>query len=247
VTVRLWELATAVVIVLFGALFVVGGQVIEGVVVAALGIFWTFGRAKVPEWLGPRYLRRKASLELAKIAALSVCMLAATAASAVALVEHWNRDPEGPLLDLALIGVMVLLYNDLNRRLRDVDNLILGGNAETAVAEILESLDGAEVHHNWLPENGYGNVDHFVRRSDGEWFAIETKSGWFRPENAAQAVRSALAVKSYAGAPWVTPVVCVGKAREEVREYRSGKSRVWVVSRSRLAESLPTAPSTRSW
>lgn len=244
--VRLWELATALVIVLFAALFMLGGQVIEGAVVAALGVFWALGRAKVPEWLGPHYLRRKASLELAKIAALYVCMLAAVAATVIGLLEHWNRDPEGPVLELALMGVMVLLYNDLSRRFRDVDNLVVGGDAEAAVAEALESLDGADVHHNWLTESGFGNVDHYLRRSDGEWFAIETKGGWFRPDNAAQAVRSALAVKARYEVAWVTAVVCVGKAREPVREYRTGNSRVWIVRHDHLAAWLPTARSTRS-
>jgi hypothetical protein len=247
-TVRLWELATTLLVFLLATIFLLGGQPIEGAVAAALAIFWVVGRATVPEWLGYRYVSRHAALELVRVIALVVVLLAAMATMFVALALGWNHDREGPFLFIALAGVMVLLRYEIERRFGHYENLADGGRAEVEVGEILDGLDRFDVEHNWLPSGGFGNVDHIVRReSHGAWFAIETKSGWFRVQNASQVIRNALAVKQRVDARWVTPVVCVGKAKDPVREHRQGKARVWVVRRDQLASWLPSARSTQTY
>lgn len=247
-TVRVWELASALFIFLIAAVFLLGGQPIEGAVAAALGTFWLVGRANIPQWIGYGYVRRSAAFELIRAVALCIVLLAAMATTFVAWALGWNRDPEGPLLFIALGGVMVLLRYEIERRFEHFDDLARGGDAEAAVGSALDDLDGFEVEHNWLRPDGFGNVDHIAHRlADGAWFAIETKSGWFRTQAAAQAVSNALAVKKREGVTWVTAVVCVGKATDPVREHRHGNSRVWIVRRDHLAGWLPTAPTTQTY
>jgi hypothetical protein len=248
VTVRVWEMAVA----LFGAaiafVLVFGGAIIEGVVLGSLSGYWLLGRARVPEDLGARFLHRKALAELLKALALSLVMLAVLATIVVASLLGWNRDPEGPLLFAALLGVTVLLKRDLEDRIVRIDRFERGGDAEIAVAHALATLPaGWSVEHNLLRGDGYGNVDHVVTRPDGECFVIETKSTGYRSRYLGQTVSCAIAVKKQRRLRWVSPVLCIDDPEQIPEERRLGRARVWLVDRRQLADWLLTASTTRSW
>jgi hypothetical protein len=247
-TVRLWRVGVAALAALCAALFFVTAHVFEGVTVLVVTTLWFVDRARVSEALGAEFLHHKAYLEFAKIMALAVAVFATFAAIILGLLLDWNHDPEGPILFAALAGLMYLLAREAERRLVTFENLMDGGNAEVLVSNELRRLpEGFEAEDNWLRPDGYGNVDHIVRRPDGEFFAIETKSGHFRHEAARQALWGALAVKKSRDLRWVTPVVCATKSTEPPRTVRDRNSDVWVVALADLAKWLPTARPTRRY
>jgi hypothetical protein len=224
------------------------GAVIEGVVFGCVAVLWLIGRGRVPEQLGAHFLHRKATLELLKSACLAIILLAAIATVFTATVLHWNRDPEGPVLYCALIGVMILLKRELEGRFTLIDRLQAGGSAELAVADELSRLPASwTVEHNVLRSDGRGNVDHIVTRPDGECFVVETKSGCYRIGHLGQALGCAVGIKKDRRLRWTSPVICVDDPHQRPELKSHGKSHVWVVDRHQLAEWLPSATSTRRY
>jgi hypothetical protein len=243
VTITAWRLPVAVLAVLFSLVLVLGGLVLEGVIISAVAMLWLVSHAGVAESAGIRFLHRRAYIEFAKIVLLAVLLLTAVAAIAVGFALGWNRHPEGPVMFSALYGVAILLMRELERCSKTFENHMDGGDAEVYVSELLQTLpDDWRVEENWLRPDGRGNVDHIVVRPDGTWFAIETKSHRFRHAAAAQAVGGAVAVKVAHNVPWVVPVVCVVDETQPTSERAVGRSKVWVVDRSRLLELLKTVP-----
>jgi len=242
--VALWRLPVAALGLALALVLLIGGAVFEAVIVGAVVVLWFVDRAGVPESLGARFLHRKADLELVKIVVLTAVVVAALAAMFAGFSFGWNHDSEGPVLYAALAGLMFLLMRDVDRRMDLFENLRDGGNAELLVSAELRKLpDGWECEDNWLRADEKGNVDHIVRRPDGEWFALETKSGRFRHAAASQAVGCAVAVQKARHLRWVTPVVCVGGDQLPTL-HRVGKAGVWVIGRDRLADWLPSAAPT---
>ncbi len=239
-----WSLPVAALGLMVALILVLGGEIFEAVTVGAVVVLWFVDRAGVPESLGARFLHRKASLELVKIAVLAIVAVAALAAMFAGFALGWNHDSEAPVLYAALPALMFMLVRDIERRLGLYENLRDGGDAELSVSAQLENFPADwACEDNWLRPDGKGNVDHAVGRPDGEWFAIETKSGRYRHTAANQAVGCAVAVRKARHLRWVTPVVCVGVDQEPTLQ-RVGNAHVWVVGVGRLASWLPTAAPT---
>jgi hypothetical protein len=240
-----WRLPVAALGLAAALILLLGGAIFEAVTVGAVVVLWFVDRAGVPESLGARFLHRRAALELVKVIVLAALVLAAQAAMFAGFAFGWNHDSEAPVLYAALPALMFMLVRDIERRLDLYGSLREGGDAEVLVSAELESLPADWVREdNWLRTDGKGNVDHVVRRPDGEWFTIETKSGRFRHSAAGQAVGCAVAVQQARHLRWVTPVVCVGADYPPALQ-RVGNADVWVVGRGRLAAWLPTAAPTR--
>lgn len=242
-----WRLPVAALGLALALVLLLGGAVFEAVIVAAVVVLWFVDRAGVPESLGARFLHRRADLELVKVVVLIAVLLAACAAMFSGFAFGWNHDSEGPVLYSALAGLMFLLMRDVDRRLDFFDNLRRGGAAELRVSAELEALPADWItEDNWLRPDGKGNVDHIVRRPDGEWFAIETKSGRFRHADLSQAVGSAVALRIARDLRWVTPVLCVGVVDPSPAVRRVGRADVWVVRVDQLVDLLrTTAPTSR--
>lgn len=240
-----WRLPVAALGLAVALILLLGGAIFEAVTVGAIVVLWFVDRAGVPESLGARFLHRKADLELIKIVVLSSVTVAALAAMFAGFAFGWNHDSEAPVLYAALPALMFMLVRDVETRLDLYESLRYGGDAELRVSGVLGNLPADWIcEDNWLRADGKGNVDHIVRRPDGEWFAIETKNGRYRHTAASQAVGCAVAVQKARHLRWVTPVVCVG-AEYAPTLQRVGRADVWVVSQERLAQWLPTATSTR--
>jgi hypothetical protein len=243
--ISLWRLPVAALGLALALILLIDGAVFEAVTVGSIVVLWFVDRAGVPESLGARFLHRKADLELIKIVVLAVVTVAALAAMFAGFAFGWNHDSEAPVLYAALPALMFMLVRDIERRLDLLEDLRRGGDAELLVSGVLEDLPGDWVREdNWLRADGKGNVDHIVRRADGEWFAIETKSGRFRHSAAGQAVGCAVAVQKARRLRWVSPIVCVAADYAPTLQ-RVGNADVWVVGRQQLAAWLPTATPTR--
>jgi hypothetical protein len=239
-----WRLPVAALGLAVALILLLGGAIFEAVTVGAVVSLWFVDRAGVPESLGARFLHRKATLELFKVGVLAAVTVAACAAMFAGLAFGWNHDSEGPILYAALPALMFMLVRDIEGRLDLYENLRHGGDAEVGVSAELDKLPGDwGSEDNWLRADGKGNVDHIVRRPDGEWFAIETKSGRYRHTAANQAVGCAVAVQRARHLRWVTPIVCVGVDQKPTLQ-RVGNAHVWVVGVERLAAWLPTAVPT---
>lgn len=231
-----WRLATTVLGLLLGVLFLGTGFIFEGVITASVALLWCLVHARVPESVGVRFLHHQAYLQFARLAVIVILVLAALAALAVGFVLRWNTEAQGPLLFAALAGCAVLLMREAERTVVSFDRFMDGGDAEVRVYNELRTLpDGWVSDHNWLRPDGFGNVDHIVGSPDGRWFAVETKSHWFRYRDLRQAVTGALAVKNALDVRWVTPVLCVDDRQQKTVQRRVGNAFVWVVDREKLA------------
>lgn len=242
-TIVLWRALAAAFGLLLSIVFLVTGFFFEAIITSCATTLWFLSHAGVPETLGVRFLHRKAELEFAKLCLIAALVVADFTAIAAGFAFGWNRDPEGSVLYAALAGVAILLMREAEQVDAVFERFMDGGDAEVLTSNELHTLgDAWNVRDNWLRPDRRGNVDHIVRRPDGAWFAIETKSYRFGYREAAQAVGSAVAVKHAFRLRWVVPVLCVDDPTQATEQRVVGRARVWVVDRRRIAAWLREAP-----
>jgi hypothetical protein len=227
--------------------FVLSGALLEAVVVGTTSSLWFVSRLRILDdaGTGSLFLRRKALLEGVQMLCLGVLMLAAIAVTIAIVFLPWKHTAEGRLLDLALVGIVLLLKRELERHDEAFHRLHRGIDAEEAVADALSAVRdrGWEVVNGWPRESG-GNLDHAVR-GPNRVFAIETKSYRF-PTNKdlSQAIRNAVWLKQQWNVDWVVPVVCVNQPGLDAVERFSGANGVWVVDRRTLSDWLVAMDAT---
>jgi Nuclease-related domain len=236
VRVRWWE---GVLLCLPGSLsvvFLLGGQIAAGLVLAALVVVLVVSRAQIIERnVAGGYARTRALLLLSRWAALLAIYGVVLWLFFVMHDEHWTRDRHGRVAFWALVGLAFFLAREAYRVGEVAGDWWLGSETEREVAQLLDPLraEGWLVTHD-IKKDGGGNVDHFVSNPSGA-FAIETKSGRHRAADRGQAISNAAWAKQKFGQRWVTAILCVGTDPPAVPEQHGY---AWVLGKSDLVEFL---------
>jgi hypothetical protein len=201
--------------------------------------FVAASRARVVERnVAGSFALTKGSLALARAVALFAIYLVIVVLFFVMKNNHWTRDERGRVAFYASAALAAFLVRDIWRYGNEASNWILGGKTEALVAEELHELR----QHGWLVvhnvvRDGRGNVDHFVS-GPSRAYAIETKSGKYRPTDRGQAISNAIWAKEKFAEKYVTAVLCVSKEPpDKPFAAKHGDSEVWVMS----------PPQLRSW
>jgi nuclease-like protein len=227
VRLRWWESVLLVPGVLLALLFLVGGQALAGVVLAALLAVIVASRAQIVERnVAGGFARTRGFLLFAKSFALLGIYVVAVWLFWVMRQQHWARDRHGTVAFYALAGLAFFLAREIYRVGEDAGNWLAGGEMEREVARALDGLraGGWLVTHD-VRKDGGGNLDHFARGPTGA-FAIETKRGGNRAAARNQAISNAVWAKEKFGERWVTAVLCVGT---EPPPHPVKQGHVWVV------------------
>jgi hypothetical protein len=151
VTVRWWEGLLGVSGFALALLFLVAGELVAAVVLAALVAFTLAHRAQVAEReLAGDYARRRAYLGLVETAALFSIYVVICALFVVIEIDHWTSDTHGTVAMYALAGLAFLLLRELQRYGDEAVNWLLGSREEMRVGQELEPLreQGWFVTHN---------------------------------------------------------------------------------------------------
>ena len=163
-TLRLWELSVAVVLLAMSLLFAVAGRFLEGTALAALVIFFIANRAGIIETsTAGGWAKTRSSLLLVQAAALFCIYALGAGLLVLAMLEHWSNDTRGAVATYALLGFLLLLYREFNARSEKAIDYLRGSRAEERVGAQLELLkaEGWTVAHD-LPRDGWGNIDHLA-------------------------------------------------------------------------------------
>jgi hypothetical protein len=241
-TLRLWEVVVAVIVLALAALFFVGGDSAGGVALLVLTVIGAASRARIVERpVAGSYSRAQGIIGVVITATLFAVYAVVVVVFVIAALNHWVRSDRGRVAVYALTGLQVLLYLEMRRRGAEAVDYLIGGRTERHVGAELDKLkdDGWQVVHNLKKDYG-GNVDHLVWGAHGA-YAIETKTGRYSRNAVSQAARNAAWAKEKFGARWVTPVLCVGSEPPPKPEERNG---VWVLSLEQLHQWLSARPPT---
>jgi len=233
---RWWETTLLIPFALLGVLFLLAGEVIALVVLAAVLAVALASRATILERnRAGGYARTRGWLEFARACALFVIYGVIVFFFFVARHEHWSHNTRGTVAVWALGGLAFYLVRDILRIGDSANNWLLGSDMERKVAAVLEPLreQGWLVTHDIKKDRG-GNVDHFVSGPTGA-YAIETKRGRPRAADRNQAIWNAVWAKEKFGQRWVTAIVCAG-TDPPPRPVQQGHA--WVLGTSDLVEFL---------
>jgi hypothetical protein len=243
-TLRLWEVVVAVIVLALAALFFAGGDPAGGVALLVFAIIGAASRARIVERpVAGSYSRARGIIGVVITSTLLAAYGVVVVLFVIAATNHWMRSDRGRVAVYALTGLQVLLYLEMRRRGDEAVDYLIGGRTERKVGAELDKLksEGWQVVHNLKMDWG-GNVDHLVWGERGA-YAIETKSGRYSRSAVSQAARNAAWAKEKFGARWVTPVLCVGSEPPQRPEERNG---VWVLSLEQLGPWLSSQqPTTR--
>jgi hypothetical protein len=243
-TLRLWELGAAVVLIAMALLFAVAGRFLEAFALATLVAFAIANRAGIVETSTPGgWAKKRSSLLFVQVVALFSMYALAAALLVTAMLEHWSEDTRGAVATYALLGFLFLLYREFNTRSEKAVDYLRGSRAEERVGAQLNLLqaDGWSVAHD-LPSDGRGNIDHLAWGERGT-YAIETKSGRFHRSQVGKIKASAAWAKRTYGARWVQPVICVCTDQPASPREQDG---VWVLGADQIVEWLRSQPRTGS-
>jgi hypothetical protein len=241
-TLRLWEVVVAVVLLALAALFFVGGDSAGGVALLVLAIIGAASRARIAERpIAGSYSRARGIIGAVVATTLFLVYGVVVVVFVIAATHHWMRSDRGRVAVYALTGLQVLLYLEMRRRGDEAVDYLIGGRTERKVGAELDKLksEGWQVVHNLKKDYG-GNVDHLVWGARGA-YAIETKTGRYSRSASSQAARNAAWAKEKFGARWVTPVLCLGREAPPLPAERNG---VWVLSIEQLGKWLSARPQT---
>jgi hypothetical protein len=208
---RRWEIILLVPFCGIALLFLVGGQILAGVVLLALLAVGVVVRAEIRERnVAGGYAQTRGFLLAVESLALLAIYDVLVWMFWVIREEHWTRDRHGRVAFWALAGLAFFVARETYRLGDEASNWLLGSEMEREVADLLDQLraDGWLVTHDVRRDSG-GNVDHFASGPTGA-FVIETKRGVNRASARNQAVANAVWAKNKFGARWVTAVLCVG-------------------------------------
>lgn len=207
---RWWEGVLFCLALALAILFLLGGEIAAGLVLAALTVVFVAWRAQIPERnVAGGYARMRALLLLAQWAALLTIYLVCMWLTWTMYRHHWTRDHHGRVAFWLLVGFGFFLVRETVRIGERGGDWWHGSGMERDVARRLETLreEGWLVIHDLARDTG-GNVDHYVAGPTGA-FAIETKLGRNRAAARNQAISNAVWAKSKFGARWVTAILCV--------------------------------------
>jgi hypothetical protein len=241
-TLRLWEVVVAVIVLALAALFFAGDDPAGGVALLILAVIGAASRARIVERpVAGSYSRARGIIGLVITSTLLTAYGVVVVLFVIAATNHWMRSNRGRVAVYALTGLQVLLYLEMRRRGDEAVDYLIGGRTERHVGAELDKLknDGWQVVHNLKKDYG-GNVDHLVWGARGA-YAIETKTGRYSRSAVSQAARNAAWAKEKFGARWVTPVLCVSSEPPQRPEERNG---VWVLSLEQLHQWLSARPPT---
>ena len=234
-TIRAWEFG----LFLFGGFFALLFFLVDSPLLGVgVGSAVAVGMAARLRPIGRRgvaggHARQQAWLEAVQTFGIAAVLTVATVLMFIASRERWSSDFRGMVAVLALAGLIVMLLVELNRRADKLVDWVVGAQAEEAVrGEIADLSDaGWVIRHNVEKDFG-GNIDHVAIATTGV-FAIETKSGPYRPSAVSQAIGAAMALRAMTGVSWVTAVVCVQGGGEPRK-----RGSVWIVPRVCLRDWL---------
>ena len=244
---RWWESAALAPPLVLGTLFLAAQAWVAGVVLVALVAVVATSRAHIMERnVAGFHAKTRGQLILLRASGLLAIYFTLVALLFVMRIHHWTKSSQGQVAFYASVGLALYLIRDVWRAGNEATDWILGGDAEARVAAELDPLreSGWTVIHNVLRE-GRGNVDHVVIGPGGD-YAIETKSGKYRPTDRGQAVSNAIWVKEKFSRRYVTAVLCVGKdPPAEPQLVRHGNSTLWVAAPEQLRALIEEQPSVR--
>ena len=236
--VNIWILAGSCLGFLLALVYVLAGEVMIGLGLAAAtltGLSWHL-RPLDYRGIAGGQVRSTARVTTVKITGLFLAFVIVLVLLFESAFETWSHYRMGAVAIFALCGLEAMLALELERQTDTLINQRRGAQGEEIVRQELDVLrdEGWLVLHNYEKPYG-GNVDHIAIGPHGA-FAIETKAGRYRAANASQAIGSAMAVRERAGIGWVTAVVCVPNQDIPVQ-----KGAAWLVGRSDLTAWLRAA------
>jgi hypothetical protein len=243
VTLRLWEFVSALALLALATIFAAAGRWLEASVLILASVFGTLVRASLVErGIAGGYATSRAHLLAAQTAVLFLSYGLVVGLLMVAAVGGWTSDTRGAVATYALIALAVVLYRDMDSRLRRALDYLVGGAAEARVGAQLDELknEGWWVGHD-IPRDRGGNIDHLAWR-DSAAYAIETKSGRFHRRQIGRIKADAAWAKWKYGLRWVEPVICVCSEPPAAPQYEQG---VWILGPDQLVDWLRSGQGTR--
>jgi len=243
-TLRLWEFLGGLALLALAAIVATAGRWLEASVVVLVSVFGMLTRANLIErGIAGGHATSRAHLLAAQTAVLFLSYALVVGLLVVAAVEGWTSDTRGAVATYALIALAVVLYSDMDSRLRRAFNYLVGGAAEARVGAQLDELknEGWRVAHD-VPQDRGGNIDHLAWR-DRAAYAIETKSGRFHRRHIGQIKANAAWAKQKYGSRWVQPVICVCSEPPVAPQNEQG---VWILGPDHLLELLRSGKGTRA-
>ena len=235
---NVWILGGAVLGLLLSLVYLLAGEVVIGLGLAAAtltGLSWHL-RPLDYRGIAGGQVRSTARITTVKVIGLSLALMSVFALLTEAAWGTWGHYRMGAVAIFALTGLEAMLFLELRRQGDDLLDQIRGAEEEEIVQHELDVLrdEGWLVLHNYEKQYG-GNVDHIAVGPHGA-FAIETKAGRYRAASVSQAIGSAMAVRERAGIGWVTAVVCVPN-----QDVPTQKGAAWLVGRNNLTVWLRAA------
>lgn len=230
-TLRVWEIVTAVLGAAFAAIFIFSNASGLGFALLAADGLWVVTRLRIEERhdQAGRYATLRGRLGLAKVILLLLIYAAAVWGLFVIKDDVGGKARATIVAAFAVAGLCYFLLTELRRGADDALNWLRGGRAESLNGADLGVLEehGWLVLHNYKRERG-GDIDHIVCGPHGA-YAIETKSYGFRYRDMRQTKSNAWWLHEKLGIPWATGILCV--AEDHPPEH---KDPIWVVGRDHL-------------
>jgi hypothetical protein len=231
VSLRVWEIAAALLGVAFAVLFVFSNISGLGFALLAADALWILTRIEIVERHDQpgRYTTLRGRLGIVKLVLLMGIYTAAVWGLFMIRHDLGNKTRAGVIADFAIAGLCFMLLGELNRSGDATLNWFKGAHAERVNGKNLDTFK----ERGWLVLHGYkrdraGDIDHIVCGPAGA-YAIETKSYMFRSGDIRQTAINAWWLREKLDIRWVTGVLCVNEERQPEL-----KGRIWVVGRDHL-------------